>query len=89
VKASMSIRFQDEPLLKTTENMKQLIKLKLAYLILIVQKFRTLREREPMKYKEEYRYALKQLKKIKVFCEKYRSRSPIMLRKYQSVTSLR
>jgi hypothetical protein len=58
------------------------MKLKLAFLIVIVKMFRTLRETEPEKYREEYRYALKQLKKIKVFCEKYRSRSPIMLRKY-------
>ena len=40
-------------------------------------------------YLSEFTYALKQLKRIKAFCEEYRSRSPIMLRKYKSVKSLK
>ena len=59
VKASMSVRLQEEYRKVVDQEVRAVIKLKLAYLIFIVQKFRNLREGEPLKYKEEYRYALK------------------------------
>lgn len=55
----MSVRLQEEYRKVVDQEVRAVIKLKLAYLIFIVQKFRNLREGEPLKYKEEYRYALK------------------------------
>ena len=89
VKASLSIRLQADPPSSITDQQKALMRLKLRYLVHIVLSFKTLRERHQDKYQAEFKYAVRQLKRIKGFCDEYRSRSPIMLRKYQSVKCLK
>ncbi|CDW79961.1 UNKNOWN [Stylonychia lemnae] len=89
VKASISIKLNSD----LDKNLggypiKQLIHKKLQFLILIVSEFRQLKEQNNEHYKSQHKYASSQLKKIKKFCEKYRQKSPMLLKKYSSIKSI-
>ena len=64
------------------------IQSKLQYLILIVKEFKLLKQLKIQDYHKELKYAAKQMKKIKTFIDKYKTKSPITLRKYSSINNL-